>query len=815
MTELQPGELRGWTSGAAGLELDLAYGRMRVGFPAERIARILWSPGAPAPRRSSDVVPADDALDWQPYECVETGESISIRSGRLEVRVGRADATVSFHGPTGETFGADARPMLARAVNAAATRLRPTEQATLPVGPARAEVELRKRMAPGEVYYGFGQRIGHLDRRGRVLTNWTVDPEAGHSRSHDNLYQSHPVFLALRPGLAWGAFMHSSWYSQFDVGATEPDELRFSTLGGELDYFVFLGPTPAEVVERLTWLTGRPLLPPLWALGYHQSRWSYMNEEIMRGLVDQFRARRIPLDATHFDIDYMDGYRDFTWNPERFPDPAGLIAHLRERGCRAVTIVDPGVKADLDSDYRVARKGLAEGHFLKHADGSPFVGYCWPDAVFFPDFASAEARQWWGEQHSPLLEAGVAGIWNDMNEPAVFERPFSEGASEQSPMPLDLPQGTPDEPATHAELHNLYGLLMSRSTFEGLQALRPDVRPWVLTRSGYTGVQRYAAAWMGDNSSWWEHLDSSLPQLMSMGMSGVPHVGVDIGGFFENCTPELYARWVSLGTFYPFMRTHSAVDTRQQEPWSFGPEVEEIARRAIRLRYRLLPYIYTLAHRAHRSGEPMLRPLAFDFPDDTRSYHVDDQAMFGPALLIAPICRPGVDHRSVYLPAGRWYELKTGARLQGGGCVLAPAPLGEVPVYVRGGSILTLGNERLSTSEPLTELSVEVYPADGTSDWRLIEDDGVSFSYAHGGSAETAVRVEPAEDRVRVQLDARQGSYRPHPRSLRLVLHLEREPRSVLLDGVELRAWSWKDERAAVELQWEDDGSGRVVEARL
>jgi alpha-glucosidase len=331
---------------------------------------------------------------------------------------------------------------------------------------------------------------------------------------------------------------------------------------------------------------------------------------------------------------------------------------------------------------------------------------------------------------------------------------------------------------------------MGKATYEGLKALRPDERPWVLTRSAFLGTQAYCAAWMGDNSSWWEHLEGSLPQLMSMGLSGATHVGVDIGGFFDNATADLYMRWIELGTFYPFMRTHTSAGSRRQEPWSFGVEVEAIARQSIERRYRLLPYLYTLAHLAHRTGSPILRPVSFDFPDDPETFHLNTQAMVGPHLLIAPIVAPGTNHRMVYLPAGGWYDFHSGESLEGGRHIIVHAPPGRIPVFVRAGAALPLANVRQSTDEPLTELTWQIYPGETQSEWTLIEDDGISFGFQRGETAETTVRLEPSGDKLTVRVSAPQGTYRPSARQVKVVVTGSSVPQ---------------------EFTWNDDRSERVI----
>lgn len=795
---------------ARGVILSLETGALvRVSVLGEGIVRVRMAQEALAPRRSWDVLPAEDEFPVTPFTVAETTKAVAVSAGPLTVSV-TVDGCVSFTDAAGRTFAADLAPASWGEAKIPTAKTKTPEGDPLPEGAARVACRVKKALPAEERYYGFGQRSGLLDRRGRALTNWTLDPDFGHSRCHDNLYQAHPFFLAMRPGLAWGCFVHCTWYSTFDMGAGKSDEMEMCVHGGELDYVICYGPTPAEVLEKLTRLTGRPCLPPLWAMAYHQSRWGYRAQDEMLDIAREFRQRNIPLDVIHFDIDYMQDFRVFSWNAERFPAPKQCTADLRKLGVRTVTIVDPGVKFDLHSGYTVAKEGLEKNHFIMNDDGTPYTGTVWPGISLFPDFTRAQARAWWGKQHAFLVKTGVAGIWNDMNEPSILDRAFTR----QQPPPLSTPQGEDDERTTHAEVHNLFGLLMARATYEGLQALRPAERPWILTRSGFTGIGRYAAAWMGDNNSWWEHLEMSLPQLMSMGLCGLPHVGVDIGGFFDHCTPELYARWVELGTFYPFMRTHTCAGTERQEPWSFGPRVEEIARRSIALRYRLLPYFYTLAHQAHASGAPLLRPLFYDFPDDPNTAHIADQAMVGPQLLIAPICRPGQTHRMVYLPAGVWYDFASGERHDGAAWITVAAPLEHIPVFVRGGAVLTLGNERASTMEPLKQLTLDIYPA-GDSAWTWVDDDGISFAFERGEQASTTVQVREQPHGVTVKLAARTGAYHPHARTLALAIHLaqQHDGLQITRDGAPC-GWAWDAEHQAVKLEWADDGLAHEVVVR-
>jgi alpha-glucosidase len=804
------GPVTSWEVDSGSVTLHHSRGVTCLQAAATDILRVCFAPeGEPVRHRSWGVV---QELSPGPPMVVRPMEgTLRIEAGTLSAEIDLDTGRLGFY-RGGEPLAHDLGGPAWRDVDIHETALASASDAALPAGPARRALFLDKAILPQEAYLGFGQRTGKLDRRHRRLTNWTVDRSSpGHSRGHDNLYQAHPTFLAVRPGLAWGLFLDSTWYSAFDVGDEAEGVLTLFTLGGELDYYLFAGPTPAAVVEQLTRLTGRPALPPLWALGYHQSRWSYASAEEVEDIVCGFRTRGIPLDAVHIDIDYMHGFRVFTWDPERFADPAAMISRLHAQGVRAVTIVDPGVKRDLAGDYSVARDGMAGNRFIRQPDGELFTGYVWPGEALFPDFCSAEVRRWWGDLHAGLCNDGVDGIWCDMNEPAIVDRPFRTPGVRDKPVPLASLQGEPGERAPHAEVHNLYGLLMARATREGLGRLRPGRRPWVLTRSAFTGIQRYAASWMGDNSSWWEHLEMSLPQLASMGLCGSSHVGVDIGGFYHNAFAELFARWMELGTFYPFMRCHTREGSRTQEPWSFGPEVESVAKAAIELRYRLLPYLYTLAHLAERTGAPLLRPLAYEFPDREEFYHLEDQVMLGPSLMIAPVTAPGVRRRLVELPEGIWYDFRTGALLDSGPRVQG-APLGEPPLFVRAGSLLTLGNRRESTAEPLTELTVAAYPG-RAGEWTLIEDDGETLAYRDGVLAETTFRVADDAGAVTVSVGARRGRFRPHARDIVVQIHLADSPRMILRDNRPVQDWHWDDAHRRIELRWPDDGAEHRVQA--
>jgi alpha-glucosidase len=506
------------------------------------------------------------------------------------------------------------------------------------------------------------------------------------------------------------------------------------------DWYFLLGPDPAGVVAGLADLVGHAALPPRWVLGYHQARWSYGTADEVRAVAAGLRRNRIPADAIHLDIDHMDRFRPFTWDPIAFADPEAVTSDLRALGLRTTAVVDAALPRD--PSYAPYADGHRRGAFVRccrDADAEELMGYVWGGASVFPDHARPEVRAWWGGLHAGYLDAGVAGFLNDMNEPAMHDRPVDAPGSQNAEPEPDTPFGEPELRATHAEVRNVYGQLMTQATAAYLRRAQPDRRPFVVSRAGFAGIQRDAIVWTGDNWSVWEHLEMSLPQLMNLGLSGIPLAGADIGGFFESCTPELLVRWTQLGAFYPFARNNSARDTARQEPDAWGEPTLSRCRRAIELRYRLLPYLYTAVERATRTGLPVLRPLFVDYPADAGSQASGDVALFGSDLLVAPVTRPGVESRAVYVPPGRWIDVRNGNVHLGARSIFASAGLDEdVPLFARGGAIIPMSPVVQSTNERPGRLEIHVYPdANGAASGALYEDDGESPAFLDGELART------------------------------------------------------------------------------
>jgi alpha-glucosidase len=688
---------------------------------------------------------------------------------------------------------------------------------------ANGRARIALETTPEERFFGFGEKSGGLDKRGRVLRMRSQD--ANLRVDADPLYASIPFFLAFSQeagrARALGVLLDAFAPSRFDVAKSEPTHVWMESESGGLDVTLFPGPRPADVVRRFTARVGRTPLPPRWALGHHQSRWSYRSEGEVRRLAREIRKRGIPTDVIHLDIDYMNGFRVFTWDRKRFPNPSRLLQELAADGFHVVTIVDPGVKTDLQ--YAVFQDGRSRDVFCRNADGSLYTLHVWPKESALPDFNRAEVREWWGEQHRPLLEAGVAGIWNDMNEPAGWQAavrigrlnlPY-KGQDTEHMVQADLID--PEQRVPHETVRNLYAQQECRATRAFLEAEQPNRRPFIVSRSGHAGIQRYAAIWTGDNASRWPHLRESLPMLMNLSLSGVAFCGADIGGFAWSCTPELYARWIQIGALYPFARTHSMLMVRRQEPWRFGRRVEAIARAALELRMRLLPYLEGLFRESEAMGAPVWRPLFYEFPDDPVAPGIEDQVMIGPALLAAPVLARGAREREVYLPAGVWTSFDDGARFAGPVTLRVDAPLERMPLFVRGGTVLPTRSPVLHAGEtPSESLVLEIFTG-GDYEGEVVEDDGASLDYRRGVVARTPIRLfHRAGGRLRLELGARHGAYPVGPRTLRLLLHGSQPPRSVLLDAraipqrITAPGHAARDGRVHVFL--EDDGRAHAVE---
>jgi alpha-glucosidase len=577
--------------------------------------------------------------------------------------------------------------------------------------------------------YGLGERMGRLERSGRIWDMWNTD-EPDHLPSRDPLYVNIP-FALLHSGERWyGLLLDVPGRQYWNTAGSTAGRITVDVEEDYLDAYLFAAENPRAVLRRYSELTGRSPLPPRWALGFHQSRYSYIPAAQVEEIAERFRREQLPADVIHLDIDYMDGYRIFTWDRDRFPEPSKLARRLAAKGFRLVTIVDPGVK--VDPEYHLYAEGKRQGYFCRRPGGRIYEGRVWPGPAVYPDFSRREVRHWWADHHRVLLNEGVAGIWNDMNEPADFT-----GDPDHRPdytVPNEIVAENDGDPVSFRRFHNLYANAMNLAAREGFHRHRPGERGFLLTRSGYAGVQRSSAVWTGDNCSWWEHLAAAVPMLLGLGISGVPFVGSDTGGFQEDASPELYARWFAFSAFTPLFRAHTADDTGGHEPWSFGPKVLSIARHYLRLRYALLPYLYTAFEHSSSSGDPIMTPLFLEWPGEERLRRVGDVYLFGPALLAAPVTAPDQPVRHLYLPPGGWYDFWDDRFFPGGRDLLAPAPLERLPLFVRAGSVIPREEPRLSTTDSRQgPLTLEIYPDEhGRASGSLYEDAGEGFSHQQG-----------------------------------------------------------------------------------
>ena len=628
-----------------------------------------------------------------------------------------------------------------------------------------------KVVEEGESFYGLGDKPTELNLFGKRLCNWGEDTY-GYEKNRDPLYRNIPFYMGLRDGKGYGIFFDNSFKSYFDFGHENEEVLSFWANGGEMDYYYIHGPNLMEVVEQYSHLTGKHYLPPMWALGYHQCRWSYYPESVVRDLAATFREKNIPCDALYLDIDYMEGFRCFTWNKEYFPDPKTMLSDLKEDGFKTVVIIDPGIK--IDDEYWVDQEGLENDYFCRRADGALMEGPVWPGKCHFPDFTNPAVREWWGTLFQGFVDLGVDGVWNDMNEPAVFGI---------GTFPDDVRHDYDGHPCSHRKAHNVYGMQMVRATYEGLEKLQKVKRPFTITRSGYAGLQRYASVWTGDNVATWEHLRLANLQCQRLAVSGISFAGSDIGGFTGSPDGELFARWIQLGVFSPLMRVHSAGDTPDQEPWSFGPEVEDLARQFIELRYQLLPYLYTTFWQNTVYGTPMIRPLVYLDQEDPGTLHREDEFGYGDNLLVCPVSDPGIEQRNVYLPRGKWYHYFSDECYDGGTEISVNTPMNEMPLFVKAGAVLPhFPVMQYVNEKPIDVLTLHVYFKDGEHTSTLYQDHGDNYAYQQGIYSIKTFSFSGSRASATVEQE-KEGLFNSSYKHYLFVLHgLPFEPTEIIVD---------------------------------
>ncbi|WP_415325582.1 glycoside hydrolase family 31 protein [Clostridium perfringens] len=589
-------------------------------------------------------------------------------------------------------------------------------------------------------YYGLGEKGGDLNKKGCYTENFnTDDPETDDDSV--TYYKTIPFYVALKEEATYGIFFDNSFRSYFDMGKEMGDRIFFGAIGGQIQYYFIPGENIKEVVKNYTALTGRMEMPPLWSLGYQQCRFSYFSQEEVRELVKTFEEKDIPLDVVYLDIDYMDGFRVMTFKTPNFDDAAGLISDLKEKGIRTITIIDPGVK--VDEEYPVFKRGKEGNHFTKKLDGEIFIGAVWPGDSAFPDFSNNDCREWWKSELKKFIsEHGMDGIWNDMNEPCVFN-------NDHKTMLETCLHNSDNGVIEHKEFHNRYGFEMSRCSKEAQEELHPNERGFSMTRATYAGGQRYSSVWTGDNMSLWSQMRMSISMNANLGISGFSFVGNDVSGFGLDSSEELFIRWMEMGPFIPIFRNHSNMYTRRQEPWAFGPRAEKIAKKSIELRYELLPYIYDLYYISHKEGLPIFRPMIMEYEKDMNLLNIREQFMLGENMLVAPVLYEGERSKTIYLPKGSWFNYFTMEKLQGGKWYKLPCELDEILVFVKEGSIIPTYNKKFrNVKERPKNILLKVFGENAKG--FHYNDDGHTMEYLEGKYTYMDIKVVDGKEELKL-----------------------------------------------------------------
>ena len=667
----------------------------------------------------------------------EAADSIVFSTDSLEVVIGKKPFSVAFYTKDGKLINTDVPGM-----------------GTSWIGD---QVTTYKQLQPDERFIGLGEKTGNLDRKGTGYVNWNND-SYGYAVNADPIYSSIPFYIGLHDHLCYGIFMDNTFKSDFNFGASNNRFSSFGADGGEMNYYFISSSHVAGIITDYTALTGRMSLPPVWSLGYQQNRYSYYPDTEVLRIAKTLREKKIPADGITLDIHYMEKYKLFTWDKKRFPQPVEMNKELESMGFKTTVIVDPGIK--VEKDYPAYEDGKAKDVFIKYPDGTPYTAEVWPGWCNFPDFTSEKGRGWWEDKVKFLANSGVDGIWNDMNEIASWG----------NKMPFNVLFDYDGAGATTIGAHNVYALEMARASYEGAKKSFNE-RPFILTRAGYAGLQRYTAIWTGDNRAEDDHMMAGVRLLNSLGLSGVAFTGMDIGGFTGNPGIPLYARWIQIGAFTPYFRGHTAVNTKSAEPWTFGEEVTEIARNFIGLRYRLLPYIYSDFYGATQNGLPVMRSLAIDYSFDDKVYDTryQNEYMFGPAVLVLPY-ESKDQFGEAYFPEGTWYDLYTGAVQKGGEEKIIKLAYNKLPVYVKGSSFIPMQSLIQSTAQlPKDTLILNIYKGDEDNKFTYYEDDGKSYQYQSGDYYKRELIYDHANGRVILKKKA--GSRVSHFKSIKLVMH--------------------------------------------
>lgn len=631
------------------------------------------------------------------------------------------------------------------------------------------EVTTYKTMQDAERFIGLGEKTGNLDRRGNGYTNWNTDA-FGYSTGQDPIYSSIPFYIGIHHHINYGIFLDNSYQTDFNFGASNNRFSSFGARGGEMNYYFIYDTSIAGIINAYTTLTGRMKMPPLWSLGYQQNRYSYYPDTEVLRIAQTLREKKIPADGITLDIHYMDKYQLFTWDKERFPNPVKLTGKLKEMGFETTVIVDPGIK--IEPGAPAFERGLKADAYLKYPDGKYYSGQVWPGWCYFPDFTSEKGRNFWKNEMKFFNDNGVKGIWNDMNEIATWGQK----------MPSNIIFDFEGRKTSLLEGRNVYALEMTRSSYEGARMFSNE-RPFVLTRAGYAGLQRYTAIWTGDNRSEDDHMLLGIRLINSLGLSGVPFTGMDIGGFTGNPSTGLYARWIQLGAFMPYFRNHTAINTKSSEPWAYGEEVTEISRNYISLRYKLLPYLYSTFYEATQTGLPVVRSLAIENTFNPKIYDpaFQNQFLLGQSLLVIPV-ESNKNFIKAYFPPGNWYDMYNDKLQTGATEKIIELSTHKLPVYIKESSIIPMQSLVQSTAfMPSDTLMLHIYKGNLQNSYVYYEDDGKTYDYEKGVFYKRTMHYNAQQNELILQKP--EGSFQSKFKKIMLVLHGFIDAKNITVNG--------------------------------
>ena len=649
--------------------MDFGSCTLKVSLVQEYLLSFVWSlEGESTPKYRKDL---SEEFKSNPahFRVEHEHNGIHIDAGRVQIRI-RNNGSIDYE-INGELIRSDLPPLISNRKLVNESRIRPKSK-----------------------LFGTGERAIPLDLRGNRVTMWNHDPNGSYGPGIDPIYISIPQIIDLDGETGYGIEYMNPSKGTIDLCKKEKNLLVVEFSSGQLEYYITFG-NMQEILERLSRVTGFPMLPPRWSFGFHQSKYSYINAQQIEDVAEGFKRFNLKISAIHMDIDYMNGYRVFTTNSNSFPDIKGLSERLKKQGIRLVSILDPAVK--WDEDYSIFKEVMRIHGYVKDPEGGPIGAPVWAGKSVFPDYSSEETQRWWGSLYSFFETNGISGVWHDMNEPVAFTL-WGDNS---------LPLSSIHEKGSHSEIHNLYALFMAKAGYEGLVRAANEFRPFMLSRSGWSGIQRYSFVWTGDTESTWEELKQTVSTILNLSLSGIPYTGVDIGGFSGTPTRSLFLRWFQLGAFLPLFRVHSAKGTGDREPWTYGEQALEIVRKFLELRYSMIPYWYSVAFESHQTGHPLIRPISYHFPQKFD----DNSFMVGESILVYPVLEEDTKKMNIELPPGKWYSLWDSRVNEG--TIEETVDESYIPVYIREGSVIPRENGRLH---------FDIYP-NGNFSFTFYQDD--------------------------------------------------------------------------------------------